>query len=103
MKKIKIKKPINFSDTKNKILMKSREIDLKEIVDALITKGAIDIINHPNQDRYPGQKIFIIELCEINYFVPYVESKQEIFLKTAFRCTKWANKFLKKQKEKIYE
>ena len=38
--------------------------------------------SHPNKDKYPNQKIFILELDGYICYVPFVENKTEIFLKT---------------------
>jgi predicted DNA binding CopG/RHH family protein len=42
----------------------------------------LETIDHPNQERYPGQRIFVILLNDYVYLVPFVESGKEIFLKT---------------------
>lgn len=42
----------------------------------------LDILEHPNKARYPDQRIFVVELREYAYLVPFVESKDEVFLKT---------------------
>jgi hypothetical protein len=41
-----------------------------------------DIVDHPNQERYPGQQIHVIAIEEYVYLVPFVESEEEVFLKT---------------------
>lgn len=42
----------------------------------------LDTIDHPNQERYPGQLIHVVAIEEYVYLVPFVESEDEIFLKT---------------------
>jgi len=42
----------------------------------------MDIFEHPNQERYPGQRILVVVVEGYAYLVPFVESKEEIFLKT---------------------
>jgi len=39
-------------------------------------------LEHPNQERYPGQQIHVIEMEGYVYLVPFVESEDEVFLKT---------------------
>jgi hypothetical protein len=40
-----------------------------------ISEGRIlDIVEHPNPDKYPSQRIFIIEINQYIYLVPFVET-----------------------------
>jgi len=39
-------------------------------------------LEHPNQERYQGQQIHVIEMEGYVYLVPFVESEDEVFLKT---------------------
>jgi hypothetical protein len=57
----------------------------------------LDIVQHPNQDRYKGQKIFIINIDNYAYLVPFVESEQEIFLKTIIPSRKATKQYLRGQ------
>ena len=54
-----------------------------------------DVIDHPNQDKYPGQRIFVIEFEEYAYFVPFVENDDEVFLKTIIPSRKATKDYLK--------
>ncbi|MCZ8156841.1 MAG: toxin [Leptospira sp.] len=75
-------KKINWSIKENRILLEERDISF-EIVEEYIKNGHIVAVkNHPNQKNYPGQKIFILDILEYIYLVPFVENEEEIFLKT---------------------
>jgi hypothetical protein len=52
------------------------------------------VIEHPNQEKYPSQRIFIIEISQYVYLVPFVESDEEIFLKTIIPSRKLKKKYL---------
>ncbi len=32
----------------------------------------VDVVEHPNQDRYPGQLIYVVDIDETIYLVPFV-------------------------------
>jgi hypothetical protein len=53
------------------------------------------VIEHPNQDEYPGQKIAIMKIDDYAYLVPYVQSGEEIFLKTIIPSRKATNKYVR--------
>ncbi len=42
----------------------------------------LDTVDHPNQKCYPGQQIHVNAIEGYVYFVPFVESDDEVFLKT---------------------
>ena len=89
---------ISYNIEKAKKLYKERSIDLQFIA-AFITEGlVIDIIKHPNQKRYPGQKIYVINIYGYIWLVPYVENGDEIFIKTAFPSRKHTKQYCKEQK-----
>ncbi len=97
MKKTITKKLINYSESKNEFLKETRGIDFKDIINVLKHKGATNDLNHPNQEKYPEQKMFVIEINEYFYLVPYVENENEIFLKTAFPSRKAFKKHCKEK------
>ena len=60
----------------------------------------LDTIEHPNQEKYPGQKIAVIMIDNYAYLVPYVEDNEEIILKTIIPSRKAANKYMRVKNEK---
>jgi hypothetical protein len=71
-----------WDNVKNALLKKNRGVCFEQIVILMERGGVLDIIEHPNQDRYPGQKIAVVMIENYVYLVPYVEKNDEIFLKT---------------------
>jgi len=45
-------------------------------------------LKHSNQERYPNQRIFIINIENYVYLVPYIETDEEYFLKTVIPSRK---------------
>ena len=45
--------------------------------------GILDIIKNPNSNR-PNQKIYVLSIEGYAYSVPFVETEEEVFLKTLF-------------------
>ncbi|MCI0565516.1 MAG: BrnT family toxin [Nitrososphaera sp.] len=67
---------------KNEQLKKERGISFEEVVLNIQLGNEMDIYDHPNQERYPGQEIAVVLIEGYAYLVPFIESKEEIFLKT---------------------
>lgn len=83
-------KYLNWSPEKNELLKAEREISFEEIA-LLIEAG--NILGIEENPGYPNQKIYILEIDNYAYIVPFVESENEIFLKTAFPSRKYTKRF----------
>ena len=75
-------KIIRWNSEKNEKLKRERGVTFEEIVYHIEQGDVIDIAEHPNQTRYPGQQIYVIRMHEYVYLVPFIETDDEIFLKT---------------------
>ena len=81
-------KYFSWNTDKNKQLQEEHNISFEEVV-FYIEKGLLlDIVEHPNQEKYSGQKIFIININDYAYLVPFVETDREVFLKTILTLRK---------------
>lgn len=78
-------KPITWNPEKNRFLQKERNISFEDVVLHISVGDILDTFEHPNQERYPGQQIHVIEIEGYAYLVPFVESEDEVFLKRSFR------------------
>jgi uncharacterized DUF497 family protein len=67
---------------KNELLKRERGISFEDVVLNIQLGNELDLFEHPNQERYPGQKVSVILIEGYAYLVPFVESEEEIFLKT---------------------
>jgi hypothetical protein len=61
-------------------------------------EDVLEIVDHPNQTKYPGQKIATVRLGDYAYLVPYIQESDEIFLKTIIPSRKATNKYVREQK-----
>ena len=87
-------KAINWNSEKNQLLLNERGVSFEDVV-VLIQQGALlDIVEHPNKEKYPNQRMFIVELEAYAYLVPYVETDDEIFLKTIIPSRKATKLYL---------
>ncbi|TGL77255.1 toxin [Leptospira jelokensis] len=82
---------------KDEILRKERGISFALILFQIENGFLLDIIKHPNQDKYPNQSIFVIEIDGYVYLVLFIENKDEIFLKTIIPSRKATRNYLLKE------
>ena len=84
----------SWNPDKNKLLQQERSISFEEIIFHIQSGDEIEIFDHPNQDRYPNQKISVVVVEEYVYLVPFVKTEEGIFLKTIIPSRKATKKYL---------
>ncbi|OGE26627.1 toxin [Candidatus Daviesbacteria bacterium RIFCSPHIGHO2_02_FULL_39_12] len=87
-------KYFDWDEEKNAFLKALREISFEDVQTAIEEGRVLDEFEHPNKKRYPNQRIFIVEIDNYAYYVPYVEDEEKIFLKTIFPSRKATKKYL---------
>lgn len=71
-----------WNSEKNETLKAARGVSFEDIVFHIRAGDIVDTFDHPNQEKYPGQRIHAIAVEDYIYLVPFVESDDEVFLKT---------------------
>ena len=84
----------DWNDKKNEWLREERGVTFEDINYHLIHGGLLDTIEHPNQKRYAGQRIFIMNVDGYVCIVPFVEEDDVIFLKTIIPSRKMTRLYL---------
>ncbi len=79
---------------KNRLLQQQRGVGFEDVVFYIGTGGLLDVLAHPNQQRYPGQRMFVVRMRDYAYLVPFVESESEVFLKTIIPSRKATRAYL---------
>lgn len=87
-------KVINWNAEKNQELMEARGVSFEDVVFYLQQGTLLDDLEHPNSEKYSNQRIFVLEIDEYVYLVPYVEDRNEIFLKTIIPSRKATKQYL---------
>lgn len=72
-------KPVKWSTEKNIRLQAERGVSFEEVLSAMSNGGLLAVLNHPNADQYPNQRMFVVRIRGYAYLVPFVETKQESF------------------------
>ncbi len=84
---------------KNETLKAERGVSFEEIVFHIEPGDILDILEHPIQERYEGQRIFLVRRGDYAYLVPFVEEQESVFLKTIIPSRKATKKYLGKEPE----
>ncbi len=79
---------LDWNSEKNKQLKQERGLGFEDVEVALSTGGFIDDQPHPNQERYPNQRLLLVLIDDYPCVVPYVRDKDKLFLKTIYPSRK---------------
>jgi len=89
----------DWNPDKNDWLKKNRNISFEQIIYHLGQSDIWRTADHPNQEKYPDQRIYFVIVENYVYLVPHIIKKDSIFLKTIIPSRKATKAFLKGQEE----
>jgi uncharacterized DUF497 family protein len=89
----------SWNNDKNEKLKKERGISFEDVVYYIDNEKLLAILKHKNHKKYPGQKVYVIEINNYVYIVPFIETEKEIFLKTIIPSRKATKKYLEANNE----
>lgn len=87
-------KPLRWSPVKNETVKAERGVSFENIVVAVEAGGLLDILAHPNQAKYPRQRVLVFACDNYAYLVPFVEEEDYYFLKTIIPSRKATRDYL---------
>jgi len=90
-------KRFDWDKEKNRLLKEQRGIGFEDVVEAIKDGKLLLTIIHPNKTRYPNQSLYIVNINNYAYLVPFVEDEEKKFLKTIFPSRKATKKYLRKE------
>jgi len=88
-------KVFRWNNEKNEWLQQNRGVCFEEVVILMEREDVLEIVDYPNQTKYPGQKIATVRLGDYAYLIPYIQESDEIFLKTIIPSRKATNKYVR--------
>ncbi len=88
----------DWNEEKNQRLVEQRGISFEAILAAIEQGGLVNLLEHPNQERYQGQMIYVVNFEEYLYLVPFVVNEDGTrFLKTIIPSRKATRDYRRKQ------
>ena len=91
-------KYFSWSHEKNERLRRDRNISFEEVIFYIEAGQLLNIIENPNQVKYAGQKVFIVNINDYAYLIPFIESDLAIFLITIIPSRKATQRYLRGKK-----
>ena len=89
-----------WDSQKNEWLKSERNVSFEKIVFHLARGDVWKLADHPDQESYPGQRVYFVVVDEYIYLVPHVIEKDYVFLKTIIPSRKATREYKKEQEVK---
>ena len=83
-----------WNKEKNERVKIERGVSFEQITMHIERGDVLDIVAHPNQEKYPNQQLLVIEINDYVYLVPFVDNKNGKFLKTIIPSRKATRVYL---------
>ncbi|MGZ8548283.1 MAG: toxin [Sulfuricurvum sp.] len=93
-------KVIRWDEEKNQLLQLQRNVGFEQVLEKILIGEIIGRKIHPNTKKYPNQQIFVLKINGYVWYVPFVETNDEIFLKTIIPSRKLTKEYGDKKNEK---
>ena len=87
-------KPFRWDPNKNEQLIQERGVSFEQITIAVENGDLLQIVQHPNVEKYPRQKIMIVGIDGYAFLIPFVEEIDYLFLKTIIPSRKATRDFI---------
>ena len=88
-------KYFTWDPEKNEKLKAQRGVSFEDIVMRIERGDILDVLEHPDQERYQGQRLFVVNIEDYAYLVPFVEEQEQVVLKTIIPSRKATKKYLR--------
>ncbi|MCK5148692.1 BrnT family toxin [bacterium] len=83
-----------WNHDKNEKLKAERGLSFEQVILHIERGDLIDVIEHPNQSKYPNQQMLIVKIKDYAYLVPFVEDEEGKYLKTIIPSRKATREYL---------
>jgi uncharacterized DUF497 family protein len=87
-------KYFTWDNAKNEKLKAERGVSFEDVVFHIERGDILDIVEHPNQERYRGQRVIIVQIEDCAYLVPCVHEDDYVVLKTIIPSRKATRKYI---------
>lgn len=82
-----------YSKEKSALLKEQRGISFEEVITVIRAGGVLDVVQHPNFAQYGHQEMYVVLIKNYTYLIPFVKTKNGVFLKTIFPSRKAMKKY----------
>jgi hypothetical protein len=90
---------VAWNPEKNEHLKQERGVGFEAVVFHIERGDLLDLLHHPNQARYPGQRILVVNIDDYVYLMPFVEGEHEVVLNTIIPSRQATNVYPRRRRD----
>jgi uncharacterized DUF497 family protein len=83
-----------WDEQKNRWLKQQRGVGFEDVLIAIDQGNLLDLLEHPNDVKYPDQWLLVVKLGDYAYLVPYELDGEDLLLKTIIPSHKATQRYL---------
>lgn len=91
----------DWDSKKNDFLKATRKVCFEAVIVHLGRGDVWRIADHPNQEKYPGQKLFFVAIDDYIHIVPFEVRDEVIWLVTIIPSHKATKRYLEDKRNEI--
>ena len=88
-KKVYLVVTFDYDEHKNEWLLRERDLSFEDVIVALSEGRLLADYMHPNQKKYPGQRIMVVNIHNYSHCVPYVVDGEIMHMMTVYASRKF--------------
>jgi len=79
------------------MLKEVRGVSFEMVLQAMADERLLDVLEHPNKEKYGRQRLYVVEIDRYAYIVPFEEKGDEILLKTIFPSRRYKRLYISRE------
>lgn len=84
-----------WDDAKNEQLKRERGVSFEDVVYHINHGGLLADILHPNQERHPAQRLYVVRIKDYAYLVPFYRDGDVESLRTVYPSRKYTRAYIR--------
>lgn len=86
-----------WDEGKNRVLKEERSVSFEMVLQAMEDGCLLDVLEHPNEEKYGGQKLYVVETNRYAWIVPFEDKGEERILKTIFPSRRYTRVYISRE------
>jgi uncharacterized DUF497 family protein len=83
-----------WDENKNRLLKEERGVSFEMVLQAMADGRLMDVLEHPNKEKYGGQRLYVVVIDRYAYIVPFEDKGEERILKTIFPSRRYTRLYI---------
>ena len=88
-----------WDPVKDEWLLRNRGMSFNDVVYHLEHGGFLADIRHPNQERHPGQRLYVVQIDGYAHVVPFYRDGDVESLRTIYPSRKYTSAYLRNRRQ----